>query len=348
MTGGRTCIIDLAGLGDVVMGLAVANALKQDDPSRRIAWVVEPMPSAILRHHPAVDEVILYHKGRGIRCALELWRSFRRRRFDVALNLQFYIKTILPTLLARAPVRVGFARPLARDGVWLFLNRRVKPRSGQHIQDVFLQLLEPLGVRRPDPPEWRITFTEDEREAQRAFFARLDGRPVVTIVPASGRAPKDWPAERWARVAAALALDYGFRVVLTGGPGERETAIARAIVAAAAPAPLWALGEEVRKMAWIIAGSRLVLAPDTGPVHIARALDVPVIGLYGDTNPWRWGPYRKFEDLWIDAHTEPDPPPGPDARAGNTGGMERITVAEVLERVERAIARYPRVRNDAA
>ena len=71
------------------------------------------------------------------------------------------------------------------------------------------------------------------------------------------------------------------------------------------------MGDGVRRLIWTLAGSDLVLAPDTGPVHIARALDVPVIGLYGHTNPWRVGPYREFQELWVDAYTDPGEAPDP-------------------------------------
>lgn len=339
------CVVLLSGLGDVVLGLPVVNALKRDDPTRRITWIVEPMPAGILRHHPAVDDVVVYYKRWGLRGTIDLWRILRGRRFDATVNLNIYLKGIPPTVLSRAPLRIGFARPRSRDLAWLALNRRVQPRLRQHLGDDFLQLLEPLGIPPPEPPEWRIGFTELERDAQREFFARLDGRPVATIVPASGRWAKDWPAERWARVAEALDREHGLQVVLAGGPGLRETAIARAIAQSASPAPIRALGDDVRRLAWILDGSRLVLAPDTGPVHVARALEVPVIGLYGHTNPWRIGPYGAFDDLWVDAYTDPGELPDPDAHAGKPHRMERITVDDVLERVERALARYPPARS---
>jgi heptosyltransferase I len=83
-----------------------------------------------------------------------------------------------------------------------------------------------------------------------------------------------------------------------------------------------------------------VIAPDTGPVHIARALDIPVIGLYGHTNPWRVGPYRKFQDLWVDSYDEPGAPPDPANFEPRHERMERITVDDVMVRVHRAIGLY--------
>jgi heptosyltransferase I len=160
-------------------------------------------------------------------------------------------------------------------------------------------------------------------------------------VPASANAKKDWTADGYAAVVDALEHDFGLRTMLVGGPGGREAAIARAVVERASARPVWALGDGVRRVLWLLERSRLVVAPDTGPVHMARAMDVPVVGLYGHTNPWRVGPYRKFEDLWVDTYTEPGEGPDPSRADPKLGRMERITPRDVLERVERALERYP-------
>jgi heptosyltransferase I len=333
--GERICMVLLTGLGDVIHGLPVVNALKDDDPARRITWVVEPMPSAALLHHPSVDEVVVYRKKEGVRGVLELRRALAGRRFDLALNLNVYAKSAWPTLLSRAPARLGFGRDRARDGTWLAANRHLPPGPRRHTQDLFLEFLDHLQVPHGEP-EWRIAFTAEERREQAAFFAPLRDRPVVAIVPATANAPKDWLADRWARVVDALAADFGWRTVLVGGPGAREQAVAREIVARASAAPVWALGDSVRRLMWGVDGADLVIAPDTGPVHIARALGVPVIGLYGHTNPWRVGPYRAWEALWVDAYTDPGAEPDPSAFDSKQGRMERITVEDVLERAERA------------
>ncbi|MFL5540685.1 MAG: glycosyltransferase family 9 protein, partial [Longimicrobiaceae bacterium] len=235
------------------------------------------------------------------------------------------------------PHRLGFDRGRSFEGVWLAANHHLDARPRAHTADMFLEFAEHLGLS-VGRPEWRIALSDEERAAQAAFFAAFEGRPVATIVPASANPKKDWPAERWARVADALAHDFGFRVVLAGGPGEREQRIAREIVETSGAEPVWALGDSIRRLTWILAGSDLVLAPDTGPVHVARAFEVPVIGLYGHTNPWRVGPWRAFHDLWVDAYTDGEPDPS--NFTPKLGRMERITVDDVLERVQRARERY--------
>lgn len=338
----HVCIVLLTGLGDVVHGLPLVNALKDDDPTRRITWVVEPMPAPLLAGHPSVDRVVVYRKKDGLRGIRQLARDLAAgERIDLTLNLNVYTKSVWPTLLSRAPHRLGFDRGRSFEGVWLASNHHLDRRPRAHTADMFLEFAEHLGLPVPDP-SWRIPFTPDERSAQAEFFAQLDGRPVATIVPASANAKKDWPAPRWAAVADALAHDFGYRVVLAGGPGEREQRTAREIVERSSSPPVWALGDSIRQLTWILAGSRLVLAPDTGPVHIARALGVPVIGLYGHTNPWRVGPWRKYHDLWVDRYTEPGEPPDPSNFTPKLGRMEEITVRDVVEKVALAAERYAR------
>lgn len=338
--GARICVTLLTGLGDVVHGLPVVNALKRDDPDRRITWVVEPMPAPLLEGHPAIDDVVVYRKKRGVAGVRELWGALRGRDFDLAINLNIYFKSVWPTMLSGAPIRLGFDRERSRDMVWLFHNRRLPTRPRQHTQDMFLEFLAMLGVPA-EPLEWRITLTQEERAQQASFFDALGrDRPVVSLVPATANPKKDWLADGFAQLVDALEHDFGFRTLLVGGPSEREAAIAADIEAKASVAPARALGDGIRRLVWLLEGSDLVVAPDTGPVHIARALGVPVIGLYGHTNPWRVGPYRWCQDLWVDAYTDLGAAPDPSAWDPKHGRMERITVDDVLERVERARLRY--------
>jgi heptosyltransferase I len=328
------CIVLLTGLGDVVHGLPVVNAIRRAWPNTRITWVVEPMPAGILQPHRAIDNVIVYHKKNGIAGVRELRAQLRRHRFDVTLNLNIYTKSVWPTLFSRAPIRWTFGRDRAREGVWLAGNRRLPPRPRRHTQDMFFEFLDALRVNH-HVIEWRLEITPEEQAAQRAFVASLDGRRAVAVVPASANVKKDWPAERYVAVVDAIEHEFGARAVLIGGPGEREVAAARHIEQHAARKPLWQMGDGVRRLIWLLDACSAVVAPDTGPVHIARALETPVVGLYGHSNPWRVGPYRAYEDYWIDAYT--DGPPDPSNDEPKLNRMERITSHMVVEKLQRAL-----------
>ena len=331
----RVCIVLLTGLGDVVHGLPIANALKRSGFASHITWVAEPVPSLVVRPHRAVDDVIVFHKKHGVRGVRALNDELSRAEFDVTLNLNVYFKSVWPTWFSRAPRRIGFDKERSHEGIWYFVNERLPTRPRAHTQDMFLEFLDYLKVE-PEPLEWRLDLTAAEHQAQQAYFEQLRDRRVVALVPASANPKKDWPAERYARVIEALDADFGARALLVGGPSAREHELAAIIQRESHVKPISALGDDVRRMMWLVSGSDLVIAPDTGPVHVARARETPVIGLYGHTNPWRVGPYRKYQELWVDRYTEPGAQPDPSNARPKLGRMELITVEDVLERVQRA------------
>ncbi|HEX6693410.1 MAG TPA: glycosyltransferase family 9 protein [Longimicrobiales bacterium] len=329
----RVCIVLLTGLGDVIHGLPLVNAMKRAWPDTHITWVVEPMPAAVLAPHTAIDDVVIFHKKLGARGVAQLARDLNARpRADVTIDLNIYFKSVWPTVFSRGRERWSFGRDRARDGVWLFCNRHVPPMPVRHTQDMFLEFLTALGVPA-EPLAWDLQITAAERAEQQAFVSHLDGRRMVAVVPASANRNKDWIAERYARVIDAIEEDFGCRAVLVGGPGGRETAIARDIMDRARAKPLWQMGDGVRRLLWLIDAASLVIAPDTGPVHIARAMNVPVIGLYGHTNPWRVGPYRWCEHLWVDRYNEPGAAPDPSLAEPKGGRMALITAEDVISRI---------------
>jgi heptosyltransferase I len=207
----------------------------------------------------------------------------------------------------------------------------------QHVQDQYFEFLDALGVPY-EPVRWDLGPWPQERAWQRDFFAKLD-RPAAAIVVATSKPQKDWLPERWAAVCDALVDDYGLQPVLVGGRSERELAAEAVILREARHEPVSALGSGLRNLVSILDGSALVLSPDTGPLHMTVALDRPVVSLIGYSNPRRVGPYRKFGDLMIDAYGEPGED-YPISMENRTDRLPRITVAQVLERVERWRARY--------
>jgi heptosyltransferase I len=330
----------LSGLGDVVHGLPVVNAIKDKYPDTHITWVVEPVPAAILAGHPSIDRVVVFDRKGGGGGFRKLRTDLQRGPSpDITLNFNVYLKSAWPTLIARSPRRLGFDRQRSFDGVSLASNEHLPNKPWSHTADMFLEFADYLEAS-PAHPEWRIGFSDEERDTQSLFFSRFSGQPVATVIPASASIKKDWIPERWAEVVDTLSSQFGFRVVMAGGPGAREQEIAKKIVECSSASIEWAMGDSVRRLAWIVAGSSLVVAPDTGPVHIARALGVPVVGIYGHTNPWRVGPWRAFSDLWVDHYTETGTEPNPSNRTPRWDVMPTIQAREVIERVGVAVTKY--------
>ncbi len=341
-------LVRLSALGDVIPALPVVNALKRAYPKARLTWVIQPAPYRLVYNHPAVDRFLVVQRRRGVRAwrpLVDAWRSLREGRYDLVLGLQVAFKAGLVTALLRSPVKVGLDRARARELNWVFTTHRVPPRPIGHIQDEYLELVEFLGVD-PRPVEWGIRFTAEESAAQRAFFERL-GRPACAVVVATSRPEKNWAPGRYARLLEVLESDLGFRCVLVGGPSRLERRTADRILELTRARPVDALGDDVRRLAYLLGGSDLVVGPDTGPLHIARALDVPVVGLYGYTNPRRWGPYGAYGDLVVDGYALYPGERYACGREHRRGGMERITVEAVVEKVRLAVERHvgPRRQN---
>jgi heptosyltransferase I len=339
-TGGvprRIAVVMLSALGDVVHALPVVTAIKRHAPASRLTWILQPGPAELVRGHPAVDEVLLFERGRGWRAFLDLRRTLASRPFDLVLALQPYFKAGLLTWMTRAPVKLGLDRSRARDLNWLFTTHRLPARPLGHIQDQFLEYLDAMGVPRGEP-DWGLAPSAEERAAARAVVAGVEG-PLVGLVVATSRPAKNWPPERHAGLATRLAEAFGARCVLLGGTTPHERAAADVILAGTAAAPVDALGRGLRTALALLEACDVVVSPDTGPFHAAVAMGVPSVGLYGYTNPKRFGPYRRFTDLLVDAFGDPGEDYPASARY-RPGRMARITVAAVEEKVRLALERY--------
>ena len=333
----RICVVMMSAVGDAVHVLPVLEAIKRQSPRSHITWILQPGPATLVRGHHCVDEIILFDRSRGLRAFTEVRAALADRRFDLVIALQVYFKAGIVTAFTRAPVKLGFDRARARDANWLFTTHRIPASDGRHVQDQYFEFLTWLGIDA-EPVTWNLGPWPDERAWQREFFAKLD-RPAASIVVATSKPQKDWPPERWAVVVDALYEDYGLQPVLVGGRSPRELHAEQVIMERARHKPVSALGSGLRKLVSILDGSVLVLAPDTGPLHMSVALSRPVISLMGYTNPKRTGPYRRYHDLLIDAYGDPGED-YPISMENRPDRMKRITVQDVLDRVERWRTRY--------
>jgi heptosyltransferase I len=328
----RVCIVMMSAVGDAVHVLPVINALKRHSPGVHITWILQPGPASLVRGHRSVDDILIFDRAKGVRAFGDMRQMLASRQFDLVINLQVYFKAGIVTRFTHAPIKLGFDRARARDFNWLFTTHRIPPHVQQHVQDQYFEFLTALNIPH-EPVEWDLGPWPAERVWQREFFAQFD-RPTAAIVVATSKPQKDWMPERWAEVVDALWHDFGLQPVLVGGQSERERHAEQVIMQRARHKPHSVLGSGLRNLVGILDGSSLTLAPDTGPLHMAVALDRPVVSLLGYTNPRRTGPYRKFHDLIIDAYGD-EGETYPVSMENRPDRMPRISVRDVLDRVER-------------
>lgn len=335
---GRVAVVTVSTVGNAVHTLPVLESLRAAAPESHLTWVLQPGSHGLVAGHPAVDEFVLLDRSRGWRAFADLRRTVAGRRFDVVLCLQTYLKAGLAAALLPAPRRVGFDRARSRDLNTLLTTERLAPRPRGHVQDEYLEFVEHLGVA--PRLRWGLGPTQEERALSAALLPQ-DGRRTAAIVVGTSRPEKEWPAERYAALIDVLAGDLGMRTVLVGGRSPREQDTAERIRRLAARPPLDLREWDLRRLVYLLDRADVVVSPDTGPMHLGVALGTPTVALMGYTNPKRFGPYRRFHDLMVDAYGDPgeDYPASAPHRSGR---MERIAVDEVVRKVELALRRYPR------
>jgi heptosyltransferase I len=339
LDGQRVAVVLLSAIGDIVHALPLVSSLKAAAPELSIEWVTQPVPGEIAGHHPGVDRLWTLERRRGWRAYRELARALRGRRFDVVLDLQVYAKASLVTAILDSHRKIGFDRKRARELNWLITNERIAAGPPRHTCDQYLEFADHLGI--PRRYEWPLPLGAEERAAQEAFYGRRRA-PLAALVVGTSRSAKEWSADRWARLAESLHRDMGYEVCIVGSdqPAERERALE---VAGLSRVPILdERRDDLRRLVWLLDGAALAVSPDTGPFHLAVALGVPSVGLYGHTDPARVGPGRRFPELVVDAFHDPSEPWHPPQSSYRAGRMECISVSRVLEAVELARARYPR------
>lgn len=345
LDGQRAAIVLLSAIGDIVHALPLVSSLKAAAPRLAIEWVTQPVPGEIAGRHPAVDRLWTLDRGRGWRAYRELSRALHGRRFDLVIDLQVYAKASLVTALLDSPRKIGFDRGRARELNWLVTNERIASGPLRQTCEQYLEFADHLGV--PRRYEWSLPLSEAERAAQAQFYAGLR-RPLAALVVGTSKSGKEWPVERWTRLAESLHEEFGYEVCIVGSdrPDERRRALE--ITALSRVSLRDERRDDLRRLIWLLDGAAIAISPDTGPYHLAVALGVPTVGLYGHTDPARVGPGRRFAELVIDAFHEPGEPWHP-PRTGYRGArMDRISVKRVLEAVELARARYPRATGGVA
>lgn len=274
-------VIRYSALGDVVLATSVLEPLRARFPKARIEWVTDALYAPLLEGLPEIAQV--HRLGReGPNVALALAGRLRGR-FDAVIDLQNKLRSAL-VARAAAPLRTAFKRRSAMRAV-LSLFGADPPLVRAHATRLYAEALAPFGVEAPGP--LKVNLSPQARALAADALQGVEA-PAVALAPGARWATKRWPAERFAAVADALAKD-GVSIVLCGGPSDRDAFAAfRASTRAKVAADLSFLPLDA--LAAAIARVQLLVACDSGPVHLATAVGTPVLALFGPTSAARWGP----------------------------------------------------------
>ena len=280
------CILRLSAIGDCCHALALVRVIQREWPQTRITWITGKIEATLFADLPGV-EVIPFDKSKGWRGYRDLWQTLKGRKFDALLHLQAAMRASIATLGIKAKVRLGFDRERANDGQWLFTNHKVPSPASPHVLDGFLAFAKELGIKDLTP-DWQLPISA---EHQAWAKEKIGGKPTLLICAAASKAFKNWTAAGYAALADHAA-NKGFQVYLCGGPAKLERDLAAEIRQLSQSKPVDLVGQtNLKQLLALIGEASLVLAPDTGPTHMATIVGTPVIGLYAHHNPARTGPY---------------------------------------------------------
>jgi heptosyltransferase-2 len=276
-------------IGDAVMTLPAIAAVRNTFPGARITILVKPWVADIFRLCPNIDEIMLFQSPgphEGLAGKWRIARDIRKKQFDVAILLQNAIEAAIIAFLAGIPVRAGYNS----DGRGLLLTHsvvRTKAIREVHQTDYYLEMVKALGCR-PAGRETVLTLgKDDERLAGEllAGYGLQDSRLLVGMAPGATYGPaKKWFPERFSSVADRLADRFSAQIILFGSSEDNDTA---AKVQAQAKYPMFDLTGKtgLREAMAMMARCRLFISNDSGLMHVAAALGVPTVAIFGSTNP---------------------------------------------------------------
>jgi len=289
----RLAVFKLRNIGDVLMITPVLRALRETFPGARITAVVNAGTEAMLANNPHVDEVLAYERGGGFWKDLAFARELRRRRFDLTIGFTEGQRTAWNSLLCGARYRVGVVKDNRERRHWAY-NIRMFPVGNMHEVETHFAMLANAGfqLRNPKPGPLCLVVPDDLRAWAREQLAPLRPARIVHVHPVSRWLWKCWTPGSMAKIVDWLQTRRDVRVVITSGPAEKEGEMARTIVEQCRTLPLFFDGNlSLSQTAAISAESDGYFGVDTAPMHMAAAVGVPVVALFGPTHAENWGPW---------------------------------------------------------
>ena len=337
----RIAIVRFSALGDVVMVAAAVHALQQRLPDAELTWITSPLAHSLIGGMAGITFAVT-EKPRTLADYRAFYRRFRSQGFDVVLAMQANLRINLLYPALHAPLKIGFDRTRAREGQWLFCNRRI-PFRDAHLVDGFLSFVETL-TGTPATAIWDLPLDQADLAWAREQLQTL-ARPWVAIHPHASKAERNWLPERHAEVVEQAVSRWNCGILLTGGGSPAEAALCESLAQCAPGHALNLCAKTTpRQLAALLSLVDVLVAPDTGAVHIATATGTPVIGLYAVASPGLSGPYQRL-DYCVDRHPQavkaflgrdPDGLPW-NTRVHHPQAMSLIEVADVMRQLERVL-----------
>jgi lipopolysaccharide heptosyltransferase I len=331
-------IIKPSSLGDIVLALPALSALRRSFPDAKISWFIRPEFAPLLDNHPHLDGIIHFNRKflgkawynpRAFGALLSLIRRLRRSKFDLVIDLQGLFRTAALAWLSGCKKRFGMTT--AREFAHIFYTHKLmQDQSCIHLVDYYLKIAQAVGASDLSVEFILNTDRADVDSANRLLTEQqINPDNYAVFVPGSAHSDKCWPIERFAALADKISSKFGFSIVATGTKAEKniiENLQRKTSVRLTNLAGLTNLCE----LTALIKAAKLVISNDTGPGHIAAVLGIPVVLIFGRSNPARVAPYGRSRCV---AAVEPDSRGFKSDSKDPKHDIRAITVDEVFRKV---------------
>ena len=340
------CVLRLSAIGDVCHAVAAIQAIQTIHPNATITWIIGKIEHKLLEGLPGI-EFIIFDKSLGKQAYSQLKADLSGQKFDVLLHMQVALRANLAAKIVQAKRKIGYDWRRAKEMHTLFINEQIKPQTQAHVLESFFAFAEKVGVPESAKHKlsWNIPVSSED-----SLFAETHIPPeqaTVVIAPSASNSERNWTVEGYASVAD-YAFAKGFTVLLCGGPSKEEAKLGSDIQAKACSPLINLIGHtSLKQLLALLDRTSLVIAPDTGPAHMAVTQKTPVIGLYAHSNPKRTGPYL-YQSYVIDMYhknllkqhkkTDSQLPWGTRLKGKNL--MKDITLESVIERFDKVCADF--------
>ncbi len=334
------CILRLSAIGDVCNAVAAVQAIQRQWPATKITWITGKLEAQLIGDLDNV-RVVVFDKKQGWKAYTQLWNQLKGEKFDALLHMQYAIRASIVTLGIKARYKLGFDAKRSQDFQAWFTNVQVPSPQQPHVLDGLLAFAKTLGAE-DITPRWSLHYSDADRcWAETQLTSRTK---QLVIVPGASKGYKNWTAQGYAEVIKH-AQQLGWNIILAGSPAKIEVDLAEAIEQQLTTPVTNLVGKSsLKQMLALIDLANLVIAPDTGPTHMANAMSTPVIGLYAHHNPLRTGPYC-YRDYVVSVYEEAllaETGKKPEqlnwrTRVKDEKAMERIKSQDVIAMLEKVI-----------
>ena len=338
----KICILRLSAIGDVCHAVAAVERIQRQQPDIEITWIIGKVEHALVGDLPGVTFVV-FDKRKMSESIRHLKQTLAGQVFDALCLMQVSFRANRLARHVKARVKLGFDWARSKELHALFCNKRIAPQQHAHVLEGFMGFVDALGIDRCESVRWHIPIPKSDQKWAEQQADELGEFAVIS--PAASKAERNWLAEQYAEVANHLQ-HKGVNVVLCGGPGKLDKALGEAIIACGANISKNYIGQtSLKQMLALLQQAKLVIAPDTGPAHMATTVNTPVIGLYAHSNPLRTGPYNDLNhvvSVYDEAIKEQKGKPWQqlnwNTRAKGTELMARIHTSMVVEKIDQLLA----------